>query len=184
MRTTFIILGLDVLVPDARLKEIASKVPSELASHCRSLKGPAALCLGLVGLTAISGAFVAGNDAGRAYNTFPMMGDNWIPPVNELFEKMPLWKNFFESTALTQLDHRCLAILTLCTIGATTALAVRGGRLPSMPTGLKHSIKGAAVMSVAQVSLGISTLLMYVPIPLAATHQVMSSVPIFRLRTD
>ncbi|GJN15858.1 hypothetical protein PR202_gb02802 [Eleusine coracana subsp. coracana] len=33
----------------------------------------------IVGITAISGAFVAGNDAGHAYNSFPKMGDTWIP---------------------------------------------------------------------------------------------------------
>lgn len=130
------------------------------------------MCLGLVGLTAVSGAFVAGNDAGRAYNTFPKMGDNWIPPYEELFEKYPLWRNIFESTALVQLDHRVLALLTLSTIGTTTALALRGGQFAAMPKGLQHAMKGAAVVSVAQVSLGITTLLTYVPINLAATHQV------------
>lgn len=133
------------------------------------------MCLGLVGLTAISGAFVAGNDAGRAYNTFPKMGDNWIPPAEELFEKNPVWRNFFESTALVQLDHRVMALLTLATIGATTAIATRGGQFIHMPTGVKHAIKGATIVSAAQVSLGITTLLAYVPISLAASHQVIFS---------
>lgn len=35
---------------------------------------------GLVGFTLLSGAFVAGTDAGQAYNTFPKMNDDWIPP--------------------------------------------------------------------------------------------------------
>ncbi|CAI0409949.1 unnamed protein product [Linum tenue] len=60
-----------------------------------------ALPVGLiVGITAVSGAFVAGNDAGRAYNTFPKMGDTWIP--DGIFEMKPLIRNFFENTATVQ----------------------------------------------------------------------------------
>ena len=132
--------------------------------------------MALVGTTAVSGAFVAGNDAGRAYNTFPKMGDNWIPPKEELFEKFPLWRNIFESTALVQLDHRIMAMLTLSTIATTTALAMRGGHFVGMPTGLKHGLKGAAAVSVAQVSLGITALLTYVPVNIAAAHQVLLCV--------
>ncbi|EGF98565.1 uncharacterized protein MELLADRAFT_95561 [Melampsora larici-populina 98AG31] len=39
---------------------------------------------GLVFLTAVSGAFVAGLDAGLFYHTFPLMGDHLIPPKSEL----------------------------------------------------------------------------------------------------
>lgn len=171
--------ALDILNPEQKLKDIASKTSSQVIEHCRRLRGPAALCFGLVGVTALSGAFVAGNDAGRAYNTFPKMGDNWIPPKEELFEKYPMWRNVFESTALVQLDHRIMAMLTLTTIATTTAMAVRGGYFALMPTGLRHGIKGATAVSVAQVSLGITTLLTYVPIGLAASHQVNKLV-VFR----
>ncbi|XP_057814096.2 cytochrome c oxidase assembly protein COX15 isoform X2 [Cryptomeria japonica] len=54
----------------------------------------------VVAITAISGAFVAGNDAGRAFNTFPKMGDKWIP--DGLFELKPFMRNFFENTATVQ----------------------------------------------------------------------------------
>lgn len=74
--------------------------------------------VGLVFTTALAGAFVAGNDAGRAYNTFPLMGDSLVPPMKELFEEHvePKWRNIFESTALVQLNHRVLAITTLASI--------------------------------------------------------------------
>ncbi|KAK0601237.1 hypothetical protein LWI29_022368 [Acer saccharum] len=70
----------------------------------------------IVGITAISGAFVAGNDAGRAYNTFPKMGDTWIP--DDIFDMKPLIRNFFENTSTVQLDHNVLATTTLFSIGA------------------------------------------------------------------
>ncbi|XP_057814099.2 cytochrome c oxidase assembly protein COX15 isoform X3 [Cryptomeria japonica] len=62
----------------------------------------------VVAITAISGAFVAGNDAGRAFNTFPKMGDKWIP--DGLFELKPFMRNFFENTATVQVT---LGISTL-----------------------------------------------------------------------
>lgn len=83
----------------------------------------------VVGITAISGAFVAGNDAvcqcshsylkktcvhlsicpncliiyyqqGHAYNTFPKMGDTWIP--EDVFAMEPFIRNFFENTSTVQ----------------------------------------------------------------------------------
>lgn len=60
------------------------------SARLRSIALPVAI---LVGLTAASGAFVAGNDAGHAFNTFPKMGDHWIP--KGLFELQPLTRNFF-----------------------------------------------------------------------------------------
>ncbi|KAL6541846.1 Cytochrome c oxidase assembly protein cox15 [Orobanche gracilis] len=58
----------------------------------------------LVGVTAVSGAFVAGNDAGRSFNTFPKMGDTWIP--EDVFTMKPLIRNFFENTATVQSSSR------------------------------------------------------------------------------
>ncbi|KAK7268255.1 hypothetical protein RIF29_20950 [Crotalaria pallida] len=76
-----------------------------------------ALLVGLlVGLTTISGAFVAGNDAGHAFNTFPKMGDAWIP--DEIFEMKPLIRNFLDNTSTVQLDHHILATATLVSVCA------------------------------------------------------------------
>lgn len=60
----------------------------------------------LVFLTAFSGAFVAGLDAGLIYNTFPLMGDQVVP--EGMFTKTPLWKNFFENDTTVQFNHRYL----------------------------------------------------------------------------
>merc|ERR1719291_873176 len=65
----------------------------------------------IVGLTLLSGPFVAGNDAGHAYNTWPKMIDDWIPAEWLAAASAPLsrWRLFFEDTAVVQFDHRCLA---------------------------------------------------------------------------
>ena len=59
-------------------------------------------------LTVTAGAFVAGLDAGLAYNTFPKMDGRWIP--EGVMRLDPWWINFFENTALVQFTHRALGI--------------------------------------------------------------------------
>lgn len=120
---------------------------------------------GLVFLTALSGAFVAGLDAGLVYNSFPKMGERWIP--DDLLAFSPTLKNLFENPTTVQFDHRILAISSLTAI---TGLYLFSRRMV-LPRRAKVAINLLAAMAYAQVALGISTLLLYVPTPLAATHQ-------------
>ncbi len=64
--------------------------------------------------SSLTGALVAGLDAGLVYNSFPMMGDHWVPP--EWLSMTPTIRNFFENSATVQLDHRVLAVTTLAAI--------------------------------------------------------------------
>lgn len=54
----------------------------------------------------LSGAFVAGLDAGLTYNSYPMMAGRWIP--TDIVAFSPKWKNFFENPTTVQFDHRLL----------------------------------------------------------------------------
>lgn len=54
----------------------------------------------------VVGAFVAGLDAGLVYNSFPKMGERWIP--DDLLAFSPTLKNFFENPTTVQFDHRIL----------------------------------------------------------------------------
>ena len=56
--------------------------------------------------TSFTGAFVAGLDAGLVYNSFPKMGDNWIP--DDILAFVPKWINFTENPTTVQFDHRVL----------------------------------------------------------------------------
>jgi len=136
-------------------------------------------------VTAVSGGFVAGNDAGCAYNCFPKMTeDTWLP-LEPLFEPsiQPWYRNFFENTPLVQLDHRVLAIGTAgLAIGthayaAMAKVATGEGQVALWklltPTA-RRAITATAAVATGQVLLGISTLLLYVPIGLAAAHQAGS----------
>ena len=120
----------------------------------------------LLFLTILSGAFVAGNDAGLAYNTFPLMAGAIVPP--DLFLIEPAWRNFFENVPLVQLDHRLLAILTALVVILIWAAALR--YLGPMPA--RAALHAAAAAVLCQFGLGIATLLTFVPVPLGAAHQI------------
>ncbi|XP_011302894.1 cytochrome c oxidase assembly protein COX15 homolog isoform X2 [Fopius arisanus] len=115
--------------------------------------------------TAISGAFVAGLDAGLIYNEFPRMGKRFIP--NELLEMSPILKNFTENPTTVQFDHRILGITTL-TLITIMAVKSRKVKLPGRASTAAFVVLGAGYL---QVILGISTLLHHVPVILAASHQ-------------
>ncbi|KAJ0005169.1 hypothetical protein NQD34_011383, partial [Periophthalmus magnuspinnatus] len=120
----------------------------------------------LVFITALSGAFVAGLDAGLVYNSFPKMGERWIP--DDLLAFSPTLKNFFENPTTVQFDHRILGISTLAAITSLYLFS----RKVMLPKRAKIAISLLTAMAYGQVvALGISTLLLYVPTPIAATHQ-------------
>ena len=125
---------------------------------------------GLLFLTILSGAFVAGNDAGLAYNTFPLMAGGVVPP--DLFLIEPLWRNFFENVPLVQLDHRLLAMLTMLVVLVIWALALRWP--PSAPA--RKALSAAAAAVLCQFGLGVATLLTFVPVALGAAHQAGAMV--------
>ena len=119
----------------------------------------------LVFLTLLSGGFVAGNDAGLAYNSFPLMDGRFVP--EDIFRLEPWWRNFFENLPLVQLDHRLLALLT---VFATLALWLAGLRAP-LGAGARQAFHVWVAMVMLQLGLGIATLLLFVPVPLGAAHQ-------------
>jgi cytochrome c oxidase assembly protein subunit 15 len=128
---------------------------------------------------------VAGNDAGNAYNEFPLMNGKLIPwdeMVND--ELVPKWRNMFETTATVQWNHRMLGTCTA--LGALSVagygLLHPGGRavaaksLSGMTPQAEKGLLALGTAAMAQMSLGIATLLHYVPISLAACHQLGSLV--------
>ena len=74
----------------------------------------AMVCLAAVFATILSGALVAGLDAGFAYNTFPTMNGMWIP--EGILAGIPWYTNFTENTITVQFGHRWLAISTAAAI--------------------------------------------------------------------
>jgi cytochrome c oxidase assembly protein subunit 15 len=132
--------------------------------HAR-LQTPALALTFWVLLVVASGGFVAGLKAGFAYNTFPLMDGHWVPQVMWMLE--PWWKNLFENIATVQFNHRLLALSALAGILLLWFLGRRSGLSPRARLAL-HLLLAAGVL---QVTLGISTLLLHVPLSLAAAHQ-------------
>ena len=131
----------------------------------RWLRYSTLLVAGLIFITILSGGFVAGLKAGFAYNTFPLMDGHLVPQV--MFMQSPLWRNFFENIATVQFDHRLLATLVMTAVCVLWIVARRCTLPAAARTGL-HLMLATVLL---QYGLGISTLLMHVPVPLAATHQ-------------
>lgn len=104
----------------------------------------------LVFITLIWGAFVAGLDAGLVYNTWPLMGSQWIP------HELTAFVNIVTEPVSVQFVHRWIAILAAI---AVLAFAYRAKSFP------------LAGMVFLQVGLGIATLLTQVHMHMAATHQ-------------
>ncbi len=115
--------------------------------------------------TVVTGGFVAGIRAGFAYNTFPLMNGHVVPP--EMFMLEPWHLNFFNNMATVQFDHRLGAWLLALLVPWFWLKARREALAPRV------RVSGNLLLGMLalQVALGIATLLLAVPIPLAAAHQ-------------
>ena len=134
--------------------------------------------------TVLSGGFVAGLKAGHAFNTFPLMAGQWIPPGYLALE--PTWRNFFENIATVQFNHRLLAISTFALVLVFVIRVIKDKALRPLR---KPTLTLAGVATI-QVGLGISTLLWFVPVALGAMHQAVALIllgvmlyVVFRFRT-
>ena len=135
------------------------------AARHRGWRGRALpLLLSLVGVTSASGALVAGLRAGRVYNTFPLMAGRLVPPGYA--QLTPWWRNLFENHAAVQFDHRVLALTTFFAVVTTWAMLRR-----SSPAVLARRLDLALAAALLQVTLGIATLLLRVPVTLGVAHQ-------------
>ncbi|GIK06940.1 cytochrome c oxidase assembly protein cox15 [Aspergillus viridinutans] len=166
--------------PEAGIKLLDSLRDPKLKIFRRSVAGLALL----VFATAMSGALVAGLDAGLIYNEFPFMGNGLAPPKSELFDERYSrhedrsdlwWRNMLENPSLVQLDHRILAMTTFTSIMALWAYSRRSPTVKRLlPPVAKKGLHGVVAFAWVQVGLGISTLLYLVPTPLASAHQAGS----------
>lgn len=130
-------------------------------SASRSLKAASLFTLALLPLQIGLGAFVAGLNAGYAFNTWPLMGDRFAP--DGLWTLTPLWLNLVENPVTVQFLHRCLAYGVFAVGIYASALAWRAG----------FRMRGLALAGTLslQVVLGIAALLSGVPVWLGVAHQ-------------
>ena len=120
----------------------------------------------LIFVMTLSGGFVAGIRAGFAYNTFPLMNGTFIPA--EILQLEPWWRNFFWNMATVQFDHRAIAWLIAVAVPVVWWKLKTTAALPPRARVGGHLL---LALVIAQIALGIATLVFVVPIPLAAAHQ-------------
>ncbi len=148
-------LALGLLLPRA----------SPPTAPCPCLRRLSVFILAWVSLTVIAGAFVAGLDAGLAYNTFPLMDGQLVP--DGAMTMSPWILNLFENAALVQFNHRIASVISL--------LLVAGLWISGLRSGARGHARGAlhlmAVAVLVQFALGIATLLSGVVVWIAVAHQ-------------
>ncbi len=115
--------------------------------------------------TIVSGALVAGLGAGLAYNDWPLMDGEIFPQY--YWNLSPWWLNFVDNITAVQFNHRLFAYMTIIAVGV---LFFKSQKMQLAPR-LKLSINYLVIMLSIQVCLGISTLMLIVPMTLAVMHQ-------------
>ena len=122
--------------------------------------------LSVLGLQLMFGAYVAGLDAGYAFNSWPRMGDEWFPSAAPMLS--PAIVNLVDNPIVVQFVHRWLAFVVA---GLAIALAMRAwGR------GIHFPAAAVIATVLLQILLGIATLLTGVELWLGVAHQAMAAL--------
>ena len=151
--------ALTLLRPLARSAAVAGRKAWTLRLHL-------SLALLLALTTVIWGALVAGLHAGLIYNTFPLMNGEFLPA--DAWFHDPKWLNLFENGTAVQFCHRWLAITT----GFVVLLyGWRAASIETLAPATRRLGFALGAWVVVQISLGITTLVLSVPVPTAVTHQ-------------
>jgi cytochrome c oxidase assembly protein subunit 15 len=161
-------LGIAFLIVGAMLwcaLDVLHPTRADLPPVRRRLSRYAIALTALIFLMVLSGGFVAGIRAGFAYNTFPLMNGHFVPP--EILMLEPWWTNLFNNMATVQFNHRLIAWLLVVSVPALWIAA----RAAELPRRARIAANALLAMLAIQVALGISTLLLVVPVALAAAHQ-------------
>jgi heme a synthase len=148
----FVLMLVERLLPVPRMK-----APAWLRRASAALAGAAFVVI-------VSGALVAGLDAGLVYNTFPLMGGSLVPDEVGLAGDAA---TFLSTPAAVQFLHRWLAV----SLAAAILVAWGMARREPLSAAQRRPLSLLAAMAILQVVLGISTLLLQVPTGLGAAHQ-------------
>ena len=148
-------IALDLLLPRGSGAKASTPGPRRFAFALATL----------IFVMSLSGGFVAGIRAGLAYNSFPLMSGHLVPPGMFVIE--PWYLNFFSNMATVQFDHRLIAWLLAFLVPWLWLRVRRSGALRRARLAANLLLAALAL----QIALGIATLLLAVPVSLAAAHQ-------------
>ena len=125
----------------------------------------------LVFLQIMLGGLVAGNDAGRIFNDWPLMNGHVLP--QDYLSGQGLLRGLLHSQAAVQFNHRIGAYLLFVAALTAAVLALRSRRLPK---NARRLVLAFAALVTLQASLGIATLMAAAPLGLALAHQCLAAV--------
>ncbi len=121
----------------------------------------------LIFLQLAIGAFVSGMDAGKVYNTWPLMGSTYFPDDSKIIEFLNT--NFFDNPSIVQFVHRNLAYLIVVVyFYIFYSILVLNNKKILKP------IIFIGVTLMLQIFLGIITILSGVKMVFASLHQINS----------
>jgi cytochrome c oxidase assembly protein subunit 15 len=142
---------------------------SRLPSARQGLRVMAAIIMVVAFLQVFYGGLMAGLNAGLTFNTWPMMDGQFIP-ARLIFEGFQVG-NLLSDVATVQFVHRMLAYVLLLLVLVHLVQAWR----------TEFAAAAFAVLWLvgAQAILGILTLLLLVPVPIALLHQFGSVLVVF-----
>ena len=121
--------------------------------------------LAAVYLQCLLGALVAGNDAGKVYNDWPLFA-GLIWPRDYL--GAGIWPTIAHNQASVQVHHRLLAYAIFAAAVAMGAVTVRSRILTR---DIKLIVAIAALAALIQALLGVATLMLAAPVGISALHQ-------------
>jgi heme a synthase len=160
----------DLLPRPARFR--ATRPSTADAHHAANLRGWLVAFGVLFGIQVVYGAFVAGLDAGFAFNTYPLMAGSWLPPAAWHLE--PAIRNLIDNIATVQWIHRTLPVLLLVVSAVLVVRSLRprdgSGAEPTDP----RWATALLLFVLVQAGLGIATLVLFVPTWLAVLHQAVA----------
>jgi heme a synthase len=136
-----------------------------LATVTSGQRAMAVVVISLCYVQILIGALVAGLKAGRTYNTWPLMDGAVVP--GGLFQLSPWYLNLFENAAMVQFNHRMAGYLL-----ALVALVHAVGLIRRADDERVRTTAGLlAALILAQIGIGVWTLLAWVPLWLGIAHQ-------------
>ena len=122
--------------------------------------------LSALALQFLFGAYVAGLEAGYAFNSWPKMGEEWFPAGTPMLE--PFLANFVDNPIVVQFVHRWLAFVVAA---FAAALALRAWK-----SGLATAALAVLAAVAVQILLGIATILTGVELWIGVAHQGMAAL--------
>ncbi|HEY0314878.1 MAG TPA: COX15/CtaA family protein [Sphingomonas sp.] len=127
----------------------------------------AAAAIVILALQIMLGAFTAGLRAGYAFASWPKMGEEWFPAGGWNAGWSTL-RNLVDNPIAVQFVHRWWAWVALIAVVTVAGFAMKAGNRPAAAA--------IVVAVVAQILLGIATLLSGVEIGIAVAHQAMATI--------